>query len=170
MLIVRIPFHRGAGRLVVLSTSGTLLYNTLTTSTTSCSSSYKCACQTPSLVAAVAANSVAVAALNGAFFSITTGTCASHGYGVITTAAECEAAAVALGWSDVVVDSGYTGSWSSYPPGCILDSNGNLYHNTKTTWNTNTCSGISFTCACQTPGLVAVVAELTRRLCGTSCF
>ena len=93
---------------------GHLCYNTLTTSTVSCSSNFNCACQTPSLVAA---NS---AALNDGGFGIDTGTCASHGYGVITSTAECEAAAVALGFSDVVVDSGYTFSWSDRPPGCYL--------------------------------------------------
>ena len=61
-------------------------------------------------IAATAANT---AALNGGLYSIDTGTCASHGYGVITTAAECEAAAVALGWSDVDAS---TFSSSSSPP------------------------------------------------------
>ena len=113
---------------------------------------------------AITANSVAItansAALNdGGFFSITTGTCASHGYGAIT-AAECEAAAVALGWSDV--DAG-TVSYSYYPPGCILHSSGNLYHNTLTT-STTSCSNNAFTCACQTPSLVAAVAANSAAL------
>jgi hypothetical protein len=131
-------------------------YNIIGSTHIDCSSSKTCVCKIPGLVAAVAANS---AALNdGRFGSLTAGKCASHGYGVITTAAECEAAAVALGWSDVVVDSGDTGSWSYDPPGCFLYSDGKLYVNTLTT-STTSCESSS-KCACQTPSLVAVVATL----------
>jgi len=106
--------------------------------------------------AAIADNSVAITALNdGGFGSFTTGTCASHGYGAITTTAECEAAAVALGWSDVVADSANTGSTSVWPPGCFLITNGILAYNTLTT-STTSCSS-TYKCACQ-KSLVAAVA------------
>ena len=40
----------------------------------------------------------------------TSGQCSDGGGSSITSIAECEQVAVGLGWSDVVVDSGYTGS------------------------------------------------------------
>ena len=157
--------------------SGILRYNTLTTSTVSCSSTRKCACQTPSLVAATAANTAAIgansaavaansAAILSGLYSIDTGTCASHGYGVITTAAECEAAAVALGWSDVVVDSGDTVSSGGWPPGCSQYSSGTLLYNTLTT-STASCSS-TYKCACQTPSLVAATADNSAAITANS--
>ena len=57
----------------------------------------------------------------------TSGQCSNlAGGSSITGIAECDQAAVALGWSDVVVDSGSTGSHSAYPPGC-LDNYGTLF-------------------------------------------
>ena len=138
-----------------LSSGGNLLYNTFTHSTYPCSSSSKCACQR-SLVAAVAANSVAVAALNdGGLDSLTTGTCASHGYGVIMTVAECEAAAVALGWSDVT--AGNTGSWSHLTPGCFMADYTTLYFNTDMA-STRICEAHR-KCACKTSLVGAVAAN-----------
>ena len=150
--------HRPPG--CSLHSIGTLQYNTLLTSPRSCSGTDKCVCQ-KSLVAATADNSAAITANSaaltlGGFGSLTTGTCASHGYGVITTAAECEAAAVALGWSDVDA-SQHTGSNSGWPPGCSLHSSGVLLYNTLTT-STLSCSGI-YKCACKTPSLVAATAD-----------
>jgi len=106
--------------------------------------------------AAVADNSVAITAnsdaLNdGGFDSVATGTCASHGYGVITTAAECETAGAALGWSDTTA---FTYSWSGYPTGCYYYNGIDLNFNTD---NTDVDCSTSKRCACKKPGLVAAV-------------
>ena len=66
----------------------------------------------------------------------------------ITSAAECEAAAVALGWSDVDLEPAYT--TPAYPPGCfsfLYSGTQNLRYNTLLTSATS-CSS-SFNCACK---------------------
>jgi len=87
--------------------------------------------------------------LNLGYTSLSSGKCMEDV--LITSGAECEAAAVALGWSDVVVDSGDTGSWSYDPPGCFLYSDGKLYVNTLTT-STTSCESNN-PCACKPPPL-----------------
>ena len=66
----------------------------------------------------------------------------------ITSIAECEQAAAALGWSDVVVDSQHSFSDPWYPPGCFLNSYGSLRYNTLTT-STTSCRPDK--CACSIP-------------------
>ena len=76
----------------------------------------------------------------------TSGQCSNlAGGSTITSAAECDQAAVALGWSDVVV-GGSTISWPELPPGCLLSSIGKLGYNALTT-STTSCSS-SHKCAC----------------------
>ena len=74
----------------------------------------------------------------------TEGQC-SNGW-TITSAADCDEAAKALGWSDVVVSSGHTYSSSYWPPGCYLFNGDRLDYNTLTT-STMPCSSTN-KCAC----------------------
>ena len=84
----------------------------------------------------------------------TNGQCSNLGDGwdSIMSIAECEQAAVGLGWSDDVIDKNqFLSIKSESPPGCFLDSksgimNINLVFNTLTT-STTSCSS-SEKCAC----------------------
>ena len=79
-------------------------------------------------------------------------TCSNLGGGSsITSIAECNQAAVGLGWSDVVVDSGDIFSSSYRPPGCWFGEEGDielraLSYNTNT-GSTDDCSSTK-KCAC----------------------
>jgi len=147
------------------------------TSTASCTSIKKCTCKTPGLVAAVADNSAAItdnsaavaansAALNDGGYKINNlPKCTDAGYGVITSIAECDAAAAAVGWSDATVDSGNILSLSHYPPGCWF-TGGVLHYNTLLT-ATKAC-GVGIACACKKPGLVAAVADNSAAITANS--
>ena len=84
-----------------------------------------------------------------AYFIVTSGTCASNGYGYIEDAAACEAAAGQVGWSDTTAG---TSSWTSYPRGCwdtsSSTSGGGLIFNTNTA-STESCDySSSQACLC----------------------
>ena len=146
------------------STSGTLLYNTLTTSTTTCSVDSECACSQPlcsSTVSQKCACSIACQPgtyqdddVQTTYASQTvveynlkkSGKCTDDAV-VVQSKEECEKAAVALGWSDAVADPAYT--TPAYPPGCfsfIYLGTQTLRYNTLTTSPTS-CSS-KFNCAC----------------------
>ena len=90
------------------------------------------------------------AALNGGIYSITTGTCATAGYEVITTVAECNQAAAALGWDDTTA---VTGAWSRPPFGCCDGSA--LMLNTAGEYGDVACSS-TYKCACKIPSLATL--------------
>ena len=80
----------------------------------------------------------------GSYVLVSSGTCASAGYGPVESSSECESAASELALSDT---SAHVHSSTSYPPYCWIMNGGNqLYYNTYTT-SAYQCSS-SYPCVC----------------------
>ena len=78
---------------------------------------------------------------------VTSGTCASNGYGWIEDLAACGAAARQVGWSDLTANSSYNGS--DDPRGCIANKHSNrTYFNTNTSSQADCNGGVSKACLC----------------------
>tara|TARA_B110001450_G_scaffold252346_1_gene273979 strand:- start:6108 stop:8072 length:1965 start_codon:yes stop_codon:yes gene_type:complete len=114
---------------------------------------------------AITANSAAVAAntaaLNGGFGSLTTGTCVEAGTKAITSANECEAAAVALGW---LVGEVWVEAMPWDMPGCFVYGEAatvfTTVFNTAGDPTTADCSMVGYMCLCKTPSWANIIARL----------
>jgi hypothetical protein len=145
---------------------GDMLYNDHDGGDSKCEVLIECACQTPSLIAAVAYNSAAARSTLGGFESVNNQTCAFHDYGGITSLAECERAAAELGLKEMTAET--VSSLYSYSPGCSYDESGYLSYNTVI--NSEIFCDEEYPCLCKTPGLlgaaIAAIAANTAAVNG----